>query len=142
MRSSPFQVEVFPLLKPMNAVPKDVLFKKGDVSSELCALRPSPPPLTPANDRTLCDVSSELCALTLTPRCASPDPRTHRYFLIKGQVEVTSGVDGRVLYRARAGNHFGEDVLTGRRRSATHIASAVCEMYAITADDLQVSPAT
>lgn len=45
-------------------------------------------------------------------------------------------MDGRVLYRVRAGQHFGESVLTGRRRPATHRAAGMCEMLTISADDL------
>ena len=88
-----FQLEVFPLFKPIAASPGDIIFKKGDRPDLL-------------------------------------------YFLIKGLVEVTSGVDGRVLYRIAEGQHFGEQVLTGRRRSATHRASVSCEMFAITREDL------
>ena len=88
-----FQLEVFPLFKPVNAAPKEVIYRKGDLSLAL-------------------------------------------FFLVKGQIEVISGVDGRVLYRIRNGSHFGESVLTGRRRSATHRAASSCEMFAISAEDL------
>lgn len=88
-----FQMEVFPLLTPLSATPKEVVFNKGDASQSL-------------------------------------------YFLIKGNVEVISGVDGRVLYRIRAGSFFGESVLTGRRRAATHRAADTCEMLCISSDDL------
>ena len=84
-----FQLEVFPLFKPLAASPKEVIFSKGDRPDLL-------------------------------------------YFLTKGQVECMSGIDGRVLYRIRQGQHFGEQVLTGRRRSATHRAAAACEIFAIT----------
>ena len=58
------------------------------------------------------------------------------FFLIKGDVEVVSGVDGRSLYRIRPGEFFGESVLTGRRRSATHRALSMCEMLCISGADL------
>jgi len=57
-------------------------------------------------------------------------------FLIRGKVEVISGVDGRVLYRLQQGAHFGESVLTGRRRSATYRAGSPCELLALSASDL------
>lgn len=88
-----FQMEVFPLFKPINASPKEIIYQKGDLSLAL-------------------------------------------FFLVKGQIEVISGVDGRVLYRIRNGSHFGESVLTGRRRSATHRAASSCEMFAISSEDL------
>ena len=59
------------------------------------------------------------------------------YFLIKGQIEVISGVDGRVLYRIRQGSFFGETVLTGRRQTATHRAATTCELLMISSEDLQ-----
>ena len=89
-----FQMKVFPLLKPLSASPKEIIFSKGEQSQAL-------------------------------------------FFLIKGQVEVISGVDGRVLYRVDSGSFFGEAVLTGRRRSATHRAALTCEMLLISGDDLR-----
>jgi CRP-like cAMP-binding protein len=89
-----FQADVFWMLKPVMASPKELIFSKGDISSDL-------------------------------------------FFLIKGQVEVISGVDGRVLYRVRSGQHFGETVVTGRRRTATHRAAQSCEMLAVSSSDLQ-----
>lgn len=91
--SPSFQMEIFPLLKPLSASPKEVIFCKGDVSASL-------------------------------------------FFLIKGHVEVVSGVDGRVLYRIRQGHFFGESVLTGRRRPATHRAATACELFLLTRESL------
>lgn len=88
-----FQLEVFPLFKPVSAAPREIIFQKGDPSDGL-------------------------------------------YFLVKGTVEVISGFDGRVLYRVRQGNHFGETTLTGRRRVATHRAVTACEIYLISSEDL------
>jgi hypothetical protein len=88
-----FQMEIFPLLKPLSAAPKEVVFTKGEESSSLL-------------------------------------------FLIKGSVEVISGVDGRVLYRIRQGSFFGESVLTGRRRSATHRAATACEFLLLSREAL------
>jgi CRP-like cAMP-binding protein len=87
------RVQVFPLLKPISAGPREIVYAKG----------------------------------------AQPDGL---YFLLKGSVEVISGYDGRVLYRVRQGQFFGETVLTGRRRVATHRAASSCEMYIVSADDL------
>ncbi len=72
------------------------------------------------------------------------DPSDSLYFLLKGEVDVLSGFEGRVLYRIRVegkgpdahGVHFGESVLVGRRRSATHRAAVWCEMFTISGDDL------
>jgi len=88
-----FQMEIFPLLQPVSAAPKETIFNKGDPSQAL-------------------------------------------FFLIKGQVEVISGVDGRVLYRIRPGSFFGESVITGRRRAATHRAATTCEMFCISNSNL------
>lgn len=88
-----FQMEIFPLLTPVSAAPREVIFNKGENSQAL-------------------------------------------FFLIKGQVEVISGVDGRVLHRIKAGNFFGESVITGRRRAATHRAASSCDMMCISGDDL------
>ena len=88
-----FQMEIFPLLTPVSAAPKETIFAKGDASQAL-------------------------------------------FFLIKGQVEVISGVDGRVLYRIKPGNFFGESAMTGRKRGATHRAGTTCEMMCLSTDDL------
>jgi len=88
-----FQMEIFPLLKPLSAAPREVVFNKGDQSQAL-------------------------------------------YFLIKGQIEVISGVDGRVLYRIKQGSFFGESILTGRRRAATHRAATTCDLLLISSEDL------
>jgi len=88
-----FQLDVFPLFKPLSASRGEVLLHRGDVPHDL-------------------------------------------HFLLKGKVEIVSGVDGRALYRLDQGAHFGESVLTGRRRSATHCAVSACEMFVISAADL------
>ena len=88
-----FQLEVFPLFKPVSASMREVIFYKGDLPDGL-------------------------------------------FFLVKGSIEVISGYDGRVLYRVRQGQHFGETVLTGSRRPATHRAAAPCEMMVISSDEL------
>ena len=88
-----FQLDIYPLFKPVFAAPQEVIFAKGDQSFDLL-------------------------------------------FLLKGVVEVISGVDEQVLYRVQPGDHFGESVLTGRRRSATHRASSKCDMFVISSGDL------
>jgi CRP-like cAMP-binding protein len=88
-----FQLEVFPLLKPLAAVSGELILRRGDVPTDLL-------------------------------------------FLLKGVIEVVSGVHGKPLYRLHEGQHFGESVLTGRRRSANHVAESPCEMLAISAADL------
>ena len=42
-----------------------------------------------------------------------------------------------MLYALRQGQSFGESVLTGRRRASTVRANTACEMYTISAEDLQ-----
>jgi CRP-like cAMP-binding protein len=88
-----FQLEVFPLFRPVSAAPREIIFAKGDPADGLL-------------------------------------------FLLKGGAEVISGYDGRVLYRVRQGQHFGEEVLTGKRRVATHRAAVSCEMFQISVEDL------
>ena len=88
-----FQTEIFHILKPVSAAPREVIYHKGEPPDAL-------------------------------------------YFLAKGQIDVISGFDGRVLYRVYRDMHFGETVVTGRRRVATHRAALSCEMYSITAADL------
>ena len=88
-----FQLEVFPLLKPLAALSGELILRRGDVPTDLL-------------------------------------------FLLKGVIEVVSGVHGKPLYRLHQGQHFGESVLYGRRRSANHVAESPCEMLAISAADL------
>jgi CRP-like cAMP-binding protein len=117
--------QLFPLLKPLSASPKEVIFHRGDRADLFYFLvkgkvecvtdtvyRPTwhtPPPHSSVYPYTLLTVACALCALQ-TP------PRTH--------------------YRIGHGQHFGESVLTGRRREATHRAITLCEMYAISREDL------
>ena len=89
-----FQVEVYPMFKPINASPREIIYYKGSRSDCL-------------------------------------------FFLLRGSIEVISGYDSRVLYRVSEGSHFGETVLTGRRRVATHRAATSCEMFIISSEDLE-----
>ena len=88
-----FQAEVFPLLKPMSASPREIIYSRGDRPDGL-------------------------------------------FFLLKGQVEVISSFDGRVLYRVGPHRYFGESAITGRRRNATHRAMLSCDMIVIFQDQL------
>jgi|LauGreDrversion2_2_1035103.scaffolds.fasta_scaffold04374_2 CRP-like cAMP-binding protein len=88
-----FQAEVFPLLKPMSASPREIIFSRGDRPDGL-------------------------------------------FFLLKGQVDVISSFDGRVLYRVGPHRYFGESAITGRRRNATHRAMLACDMIVIFQDQL------
>ena len=90
-----FQLQVFPLLKPISVAPGEVIHCKGDISHDLL-------------------------------------------FLIKGRVEVLSGIDHRVLYVIEEGEFFGESVLTGRRRLATHRVAhgKLSELFALSSTSL------
>jgi CRP-like cAMP-binding protein len=69
---------------------------------------------------------------------ARGDPSHDLIFIIKGRVDVLSGYDGVVLYSIDERDLFGESVLTGGRRSATHRAGpSGAELYAIAADALR-----
>ena len=58
------------------------------------------------------------------------------YFLLKGHIEATSSFDGRMLYRIRQRQYFGEEVLTGRPRATTHRALTSCQLYVLPTEDL------
>ena len=89
-----FQLEIFPLFKPVSAGAREVIYSKGEPSHGL-------------------------------------------FFLLKGRAEAISCLENRVLYSVKQGQSFGESVLTGRRRAATMRAISPCEMYTISATDLQ-----
>jgi CRP-like cAMP-binding protein len=96
-RPSLAPLQVFPLFKPVSALPKEIIFNKGEPSHGI-------------------------------------------FFLLKGRAEAVSwmrGYENKVLYTVRQGQSFGESVLTGRRRAATLRAVTHCEMYTISAGDLQ-----
>ena len=56
------------------------------------------------------------------------------YFIAKGQIEAISQLGG--LYRLDTGQHFGDSIVTGRRRTATHRAISSCELFLLSAADL------
>ena len=170
-----FQLEVFPLLKPLSVAPTEFIFHKVQTTSFPSALTP-----LPAFSHLRCpslifhqgDVSHDLHFLikgavevrrslsqraTLKrspsqtprrcPRGAPPTPRRRGAVLLllllvtppPPPPQVLSGIDERVLYTIEEGDYFGESVLTGRRRSSSHRASAagLCELYAISGEALE-----
>ena len=58
------------------------------------------------------------------------------FFLLRGEVNVLSSVDGRVLFQVLAGSYFGESVLTGRRRESTYVAATWCELFSLSKADI------
>ena len=68
--------------------------------------------------------------------CRKGDPAHELYLLVRGRVEVISGVDFRVLYRVRAGQCFGESAVAGRRRPATHRSATSCEIWCVSSRDI------
>lgn len=113
-----FQMEVFPLIKPVSYAKGEVVFSRGDPSRDLI-------------------------------------------FLLAGEVSVHSPLDGHmtsiikpteevILSKSSDVNEqeplmvldhsgcFGESVLTGRRRQATHRALQWCETLVLTKEDLIV----
>ena len=59
------------------------------------------------------------------------EPSQALFFLIKGQVEVISGVDGRVLYRIRPGMFFGESVPRSRLAAADRTVESADAMLIV-----------
>ena len=108
-----FQMQVFPLIKPVSYLKGEVVFRRGEPSRDL-------------------------------------------FFLLSGEVSVYSSINAAVCTRITPDEEitlsqwdpneevmrtvhtgcFGESVLTGRRRPATHVASAWSEMLLLTKSGL------
>ena len=86
-------MDVFPLLKPANAVAGDQIVQKGESSYKL-------------------------------------------YFIVKGEVSVISPMGDTVAVTLRAGDYFGEGVMTARRRSTSCVAASVCDLLTLDRSDL------
>lgn len=108
-----FQLEIFPLIKPVTYLKGEVVFKRGEPSRDLFFL--------------LEGEVSVISSITGT--------ETAR---ITPQEEITISISnpGEEVMRQDHNGCFGESVLTGRRRPATHIASASSEMLLLTNSDL------
>jgi len=113
--SPEFQMAVFPVLKPLAVAPGDIVFRKGDVSKDLCFLI--------SGD---VDVLSELDDETAVRRLRCKEtailsPTDHREELV---VSPSLGC-------------FGQSVLVGRRRPETHRGFSPCELLIIAKKDLE-----
>lgn len=135
--------QVFPLIKPVSYLKGEVVFKRGEPSRDLffllagevsvlsgitgrAAMR-----ITPTEEH--CLSSSDPPEVLYTPRrpFLSPLAPSHQP---SASPFLSSLV--QVLYTTSHNGCFGESVLTGRRRPATHVASAWSEMLILTKPDL------
>jgi CRP-like cAMP-binding protein len=72
-----------------------------------------------------------MSAVTRETVFSKGEPSHGLFFLLKGRAEAISAIESRVLYNVKAGQSFGESVLTGRRRASTIRAITPCEMYTV-----------
>jgi CRP-like cAMP-binding protein len=122
-----FQSELFPVLKPVSFIAGEVIFKKGDPSRELLFLIEG-----------VVDVHSlqeESIQRRLTP--------THEVFVNRERIltarqrELADPKDPHEQYFKIAHTGcFGESVLTGDRRPATHEAHTLVETLVVSRNDL------
>ena len=114
-----FQMEVFPLIKPVSYAKQEVVFQRGEPSRDLIfLLKGEVKVLSPldGNVSSLITPTQEIVLAKPTAKNKAQEP---------------------VMQLEHSGC-FGETVLTGRRRQYTHVAAAWCETLVLTKDDLIV----
>ena len=114
-----FQMEVFPLIKPVSYAKHEVVFQRGEPSRDLIfLLKGEVKVLSPldGNVSSLITPTQEIVLAKPTAKNKAQEP---------------------VMQLEHSGC-FGETVLTGRRRQYTHVAAAWCETLVLTKDDLIV----
>jgi len=112
-----FQMEVFPLIKPVSYGKGETVFQRGEPSRDLIFLLKGEVKVISALD----GVATSLLTPTQEIVLAKPDGKSRH--------------QEPVMHLEHTGC-FGESVLTGRRRQATHVAAAWCETLVLTKDDL------
>lgn len=110
-----FMSEVFPFIKPVSYVPGDVIFSKGEVSRDLLFL-------LEGEVNVMSNKDPELVEKRLTP--------TEEIF-----VDANAEANEPTLTVQHNGC-FGETILVGYRRQATHIASTSVETLSLSRKDL------
>ena len=112
-----FQLEVFPMIKPVSYSKGEIVFKRGETSRELIFL-----------------LAGEIAVYSpLDGRLLSKITPTEE-ILFSAPVSPTSKPEPTM--RLKHAGAFGEAVLTGVRRSATHIAHSWSEVLVLTKPDL------
>ena len=110
-----FQVELFPIIKPVSYAPGELIFHKGEPSRELIFLLQGEVDVWRRDGSTV--------DRRLTP--------THEIFL-------GASADGDAPMAIEHTGCFGESVLTGVRREATHIAHTTVKAFVVSRDELEV----
>jgi len=109
-----FQMEVFPLIKPVSYQPGEDIFKRGEPSLDLIFL-----------------LAGEVSVLSpMTNRVASKLTPTE-------EIVMSSEVPPQKVMELKHMGAFGSTVLTGRRRTMTHKATAVCQVLVLSKPDLK-----
>ena len=118
-----FQTELFPHIKPISFAPGDVIFAKGEVSSDILFLLQGEVNVMYRNDpkrvETVLTPTEEIF-VAANKHCAPGEPE---------------------LSISHSGS-FGETMLTGLRRAKTHIAKTYCEALQLTKDGVEAVKAS
>jgi len=112
-----FQMEVFPLIKPVSYAKNEVVFQRGEPSRDLIFLLTGEVSVVSPLDGGITSLITPTEEIVLSKSVDPSKPQEH------------------VMSLEHSGC-FGESVLTGRRRQATHIAASWCETLVLTKEDL------
>ena len=112
-----FQLEVFPLLKPVSYAKGETVFRRGEPSRDLIFLLKGEVGILSPIDDTITSVIHPTKEVVLSR-------------------EADRSVAQEVVMELDHSGSFGESVLTGRRRSASHKALTWCETLVLAKDDL------
>ena len=107
-----FQIEIFPYIKPVSYSASEVIFRKGEPSRELMFLL--------AGEVTI-----------LSPLDNRPSA------VISKNAEVLLGPNGDPVLTLQNAGVFGESVVLGHRRQATHVATTPCETLVLEKADIE-----
>ena len=107
-----FQLEVFPYIKPVSYAKGEIIFRKGEASRDLMFL-----------------LSGEVSIL-------SPIEKDRIIAVLSQQTEYMLAPNGEPLVALDNPGCFGESVILGLRRPATHVATRWCETLCLAKDDL------
>lgn len=110
-----FQLEVFPYITPASYSVGEVIFRKGETSHDLMFL-------LVGDISILSTTEADVVTTILT---SHPTPR-----------EIILARDGTPLLTLENAGCFGESVLLGLRRPATHVATRWCEMLGLSKEHL------
>ena len=122
-----FQLEVFPLLKPVSYAKGEIVFMRGEPSRDLIFLLKGEVAIVSPIDDSITSIIHAIPEGDVI--------KTKEVVLSKSTLGAAGSALEVVMELEHSGS-FGEDVLTGRRRQATHKANAWCETLVLTKDDL------